>query len=386
MTDTSLISANQNLVLWAVIFGLSAFGFWAERSTGWGRRIAAPGIAIVSGLILANIGIIPGEARSTPTYGIVLGYFADIAIPLFLLSANFRVIYNGVGKMILPFAVCMVGVIVGAFLAFVLFPSIADVGQMTGMFMATYIGGTGNLIAVAEATELNPARLGLSLAVDNVVGTLFFLFIIALPTISLVRGLFRRSIGSVAGEMSTENGPPAHTTFAPMSVMDLCTALAIGIALNALGVGTAKIIGAPNFAIILTSLYALIAANIAPNLMERITGSFPVAYMLLIAFLVVLGAITNIGVLITDGSVLLLFATTIVMVHLVVLYLAGKLFNLDLERMLIASGASILGPPAAVAIAQSHGWQKHMLPGILCAQLGFAVATFLGTAIAFALM
>jgi uncharacterized membrane protein len=71
-----------------------------------------------------------------------------------------------------------------------------------------------------------------------------------------------------------------------------------------------------------------------------------------------------------------------VVVHLLALVPAGKLLTLDLAEVMIASNACILGPAPAAALAASKGWQPLVAPGILVGMFGYAIATFIGVAVA----
>jgi uncharacterized membrane protein len=71
-----------------------------------------------------------------------------------------------------------------------------------------------------------------------------------------------------------------------------------------------------------------------------------------------------------------------VVVHLVVLVIVGRLFRLDLAEVMIASNACILGPAPAAALAASKGWQPLVAPGILVGMFGYAIGTFIGVALA----
>ena len=98
-------------------------------------------------------------------------------------------------------------------------------------------------------------------------------------------------------------------------------------------------------------------------------------------FFAVLGATANIGVVLREGPVLFLFAGLILLVHLVVILVGGRLLRLDLREIVIASNANMGGPTTAAAMAVARDWPALVTPAILCGTLGYAVATFIGVAV-----
>ncbi len=119
--------------------------------------------------------------------------------------------------------------------------------------------------------------------------------------------------------------------------------------------------------------------------MSKIRGANRIGTLLMQIFFATIGASANIGVVLRVGPVLFLFAALILLVHLAVLLLAGRLFRLDLAELVIASNANMGGPTTAAAMAVARRWQKLVLPAILCGTLGYAIGTFVGVAVGRAL-
>ena len=95
-------------------------------------------------------------------------------------------------------------------------------------------------------------------------------------------------------------------------------------------------------------------------------------------FFVVIGAGANLGDVVGAALPIIKFIVVMVVVHLCLIVILGRLLKLDLAEVMIASNACILGPAPAAALAASKGWQPLVTPGILVGVLGYAIATFLG--------
>ena len=55
----------------------------------------------------------------------------------------------------------------------------------------------------------------------------------------------------------------------------------------------------------------------------------------------------------------------------------GKVLNLDLKLLLLASNANIGGPTTASGMAIAKGWGSLIVPGILVGIFGISIATYI---------
>ena len=73
----SFIAPDDHWALWSVILGIAALGLWAEKTT-WGRVLSGAVVAILGGLLLSNLGVIPHKA---PAYDVVWTYVLPLSDP-----------------------------------------------------------------------------------------------------------------------------------------------------------------------------------------------------------------------------------------------------------------------------------------------------------------
>lgn len=62
--------------------------------------------------------------------------------------------------------------------------------------------------------------------------------------------------------------------------------------------------------------------------------------------------------------------------------LGAKILRMDLAEVVVASLACIGGPVAPAAISASRGWRTLVTPGLMVGILGYAIANFIGVALA----
>ncbi len=377
MDPQTLISPDHNWALWAILLSTAAFGLWAER-TRWGARVSGAVLTIGVTFLLSNTRVIPIAA---PAYDVVWGYFVPLAIPLLLLRANLQRILREAGPTLLAFVAGGIGTVLGTLLAFQIVPLAEEGYKLAGIFCATYIGGSLNYVAASEALDLRSGDLlTAGIAADNLVMTLYFLVLFALPSMGFLRRHFvdRHGIGNTtaATTASTASAEPE-----PIRLLDVSISLALAGALCAVGYGIANALGYPSAGILVVTALTVVMASVFANRLSTLTGAQEMGTLLMMVFFAVIGASANIGVVLRQGPILFVFAGLILTVHLLFILTAGKLLKLDLAEVVIASNANMGGPTTAAAMASARGWTGLVTPAVLCGTLGYAVATFIGTAV-----
>lgn len=373
-----LISPDWDFALWAVLIGIAGFGFWAD-STGIGKRVSGVGIMLVAAMILGNFGVIPHVA---PAYDVVWGFLVPTAVPLLLLKANLRRIIPETGPMLGAYFLAVVGTLSGAVLGLLVLPMGNAGPDLAGILSATYIGGSMNFAAVAEALEFNESTLlTAALAADNVVGTLHILVVVLIPSVLILRKwipspIVETSVAPAHGETDTED------VTLPFKPGHICLALTISLAIGAIGYAIAAALNIPNFGILFITAITLLVANLFHHQLENLQGAFETGLLMMYIFFATIGAGADVAVMLETGVMIFAYASFIIITHLIVIILGAKLFKMDLAEIVIASLACIGGPVTPVAIAAARGWQNLVTPGIMVGILGYAIANFIGVGLA----
>jgi uncharacterized membrane protein len=375
---SSLIDPNQQFALWSILFLAAAIGLWVEQTT-WGVRISGISVTILVTFIFSNLGIVP---ITSSTYDIVWSYFLPLAIPLLLLKADLWQIIHQTRPFLIAYILGVIGTILGTVLGYYLLP-LGEAGwQIAGIFCATYIGGLINFAATAETLGLRSGDLlSASVAVDNLVMSLYFLIILTLPSLKSIQRIFstKRSYQNKNQEKIDLASFYHQEHLQPFNISVLLTISAI---ICTVGYGFASWLEYPQATILSITLVAIILATVFPHDLEKIEAADKMGMLLMQIFFATIGATANIQIVLRVSPILFIFAVLIIGIHLLTLLLIGKLLRLDLAELAIASNANLGNPKTAAAMAIAQKWDRLVTPAILCATFGYAIATFIGVGVA----
>jgi uncharacterized membrane protein len=372
-----IIGPDQDFAIWAVLIGLAGFGFWCERYP-WGRKYSGVMLLITAAIVLANLRIIPTVA---PAYDVVWDYLVPIAIPLLLFEADLKRIVRESGPTLIAFIIGSASVVAGVIISVSLFDLGPHEAELAGIFTGTYIGGGLNFAAVAEATGMqDDSMLTAAVAADQVITNLHFLLIIFIPGIAWMAKKYPTHHMDNAVQFDAESDGEVHR-IADLGLAGLMAALALAFAVAAIGKLIADLLGMSDYSILVITLLALIIATVFPRQVKELSGYREAGNVMMFIFLASIGAGADIWKLVETAPILFVFASVIIIVHLVVLFGIGKILKLDLAELAMASAVCIGGPASAPALASAKGWRDLLIPGLLLGSLGYAVGSFIGVSV-----
>ena len=374
MSSSPLIGADQHWLLLAVLLAVAALSQWCER-TRWGRRLSGAVMAILGALALSNLSLIPSSAK---VYDLVWTYIVPLAIPLLLVRADLRRILREAGPTLAAFVLGGVGTALGTVLAYHVVPLGEEAWKLAAIFCSTYIGGAINYVAASRAVDLRSGDLlSAGVAADNLVMTLYFLLLFALPAIKPLRRLYPERRSAAGAPAGAPAGMPSEAGVKVTSGT-LLGSLALSAGLCAAGLTLADLLQLKGTGILFVTAMTVTLATLAPRQLAALAGADVVGAVLMQLFFAAIGASANVWVVLRVGPLLFVFAGLILLVHLAVVLVGGRALRLDLSELVIASNANMGGPTTAAAMAVARGWSHLVIPAILCGTLGYAVATFCG--------
>ena len=368
----TLISADNDFAMWAVMLLLVALSFKLEKTT-IGQKISGTIMVITFGAILANFNIIsPSNAvfTSINTIGV------PIAIVLLLFNANLKKIFKESGPTLIAFIFGAIGTTLGTIIGVMLLPLGEFEAELAAIFSATFIGGSANFVGVANAIDFKEESLmAASFAADNVVGVSFMALLIAIPSMQFMAKRFNYDAKDT--KYDDEDGAITKED-PPFAIERAVFSLGISFLIVVLSDILSEMIGYPPIRLLILTTLTVAMATFAHEKLTKLNEAFPIGIAIMYLFLGAVGASVDIMTMIESGMLLALFAFTILSTHLIVTLLLAKIFKLGLPEALVGSNACILGPPTAAAMAGAMGWKSLVTPAVLCGTFGYATANFIG--------
>ena len=376
-----MVDPEQSILIFTVLLLAAFIGIQGDYK-GWFGKVSGALVTITLVAILTSIGLLPSAADTSitvPAYQFVYSYIIPISIPLLLFNANLRIIIKTAGRLSLLFLIGSIGIVLGAMLAYVLLDLGEEGAKIAGVYVATYTGGSVNFMSVASSLEfLQSPTFPAVITIDNVFTNLFFFLLFLIPAIRWVAARF----------IPYQEDAPMAVVAQSERKIPLINTLAMSFFLAALMVLLAQVLDAliqeylaPGFSaeILLITVFSVSATNFFPTLFRSIADdAFQIGMFLLFIFLAVIGAACDIPELIFASPKLLVFVTITLLIHLVVILIAGYLLKFSLEETLVASAANAGGPSISAALASNFGMKAGMTPAVLVGILGYVIGTFLG--------
>jgi uncharacterized membrane protein len=356
-----LISSSAGIL--AVLAGITSFFFFLEKKTEWKFFNYFPPLIFIYLLpvVLSNTGIIPSKSG-------VYDFMGDSILPVFLIlmliNVNLGATIRVMGKGVFVMLAGTLGVVIGAPVGLFLVRSGLDPSswQGFGTLSGSWIGGTGNMLAVAQMIELDEASVNYGYAViaDNAV------YLIWLPILLGSKNLaswFHRFTGvsdkrlqrmeDTAKELIGEKGK--------LQMRHILYLAFFGFAGCTLAAWLSEMI-----------LVTIIGLGLSITRAKTIPGSQALAMALIYLFVARMGAKADLSGISMTLFWFLLGAYIWIFIHGLFLLGAARLFKVDVHTAAIASAANIGGAASAPIVAAYH--RPTLVPvSILMAMIGYAV-------------
>jgi len=366
--------------LLAVLMLVPVFFIGLERWTKWRLFEYLPPVIwiFLFPILLSSLRVIP---TSSPTYSGFKAFAVPMFIILMLLDVDLRATMKVAMRSIGVLVVGSFGVVVGGIAAFMMLKGHldADAWRGFGALAGSWIGGTGNLAAVAEAVDTPPTMLGLVVIADTFIFILYFPVLFASKRFAKQFARFARVQEHEARALD-EAVAQLEEKSNDVSFVDVLTLFGIGFlliwAIESFAQYLPVIQGVFSSKTWEILILTTVALGLASTPLRKVPGTKALSMALVYVYLSMIGAQADIRQA-AAAPYFLIAGVICIILHLGFCVIAARLFRVDVHLAAVASVAAIGGAASAPVVAAYH--RKELVPvSILLALVGYALGNYLG--------
>ncbi len=378
MTEAPRALLTDPMSVFAFLAALVAFIFWLSGVPRFKRVFQyLPAVLFVYFLpmICTTVGITP---PASVAYEFTTRYFLPIALFLLMISVDLKSVARLGPMALVMMSAGTVGIILGGPLALALFghwlPS--DAWQGFAALSGSWIGGTANMVAVAESVGTPPSAFNPVIVVDTVVGygwmgvLLFFsVWQSKFDTWSNARTRAIEETNPRLAAMDRERHPTTVRDAAFLIGIGVGAAvIAVNLGATMPSLGDPTIISGTTWAILMVVTGGLLLSFTPLRNFEKV-GASQFGYTALYLLLAGIGAQADVRAVL-QAPVYLLAGVVWIGTHVVVLYVVARLVRAPLFFIATGSMANVGGPVSAPVVAGVY--HPAMAPvGLLMAVVGY---------------
>lgn len=311
-------------------------------------------------------------------YSIFRSNLLPAMIFLMLLRCDLRKILKLGPRMLLGFFAASISIGIGFIVTYAIFKGFyePDTWKAFAALCGSWMGGTGNMVAVQGALNVPDAKLGYALLMDSINYSVWVMILLALVPFA---GKFAKWTGAdttVIDQVGEEIASSQENVRTNIEFADLIFLVGTSIFVAAMATFLAgklpqsDFLSASTWTVILVTITGILGA-MTP--LAKIPGSSQISNTMLYIIVALIASRANFSEL-TQAPLYIISGFMILGVHALVIALIAKLFKLDLFTCGVASLANIGGVASAPILAASYS--EALIPiGVLMAMMGYVVGT-----------
>ena len=321
--------------------------------------------------------------ETTAAYGALKNNLTYAMIFAMLLRCDIRKVMRLGPRMLLGFFSATLSIMAGFIVAFlVMKPFIgSDAWMGLGALCGSWIGGSGNMVAVQAALNIAEADMGYALVIDSIDYSLWVMFLLWAVQLAPRFNQWTKADTARLNEVSTQLEDEAKLNTKPVTLQSLLLLIGCAFLVSAIATNMgAKLYDLTGFSdkstwtVLFVTAVALVCA-VTP--LGKTAGANEVSNLLLYAVIGLLASRASLLEL-GDAPAWILTGFIVLAIHAILMLLICKLLKLDLFTAGVASLANIGGTASAPVLAGSYA--GSLVPvGILMALMGYVVGTPLAT-------
>ena len=364
----------------AVLIFLAAILVWLQKYTKAKFFDFVPPIVLLYLLtmIFCTIGVWD-LAETKPAYSALKNNLLFAMIFLMLLRCDIRKILKLGPKMLGGFFAASVSIGVGFIGTYALLHTKlgSEAWKALGALCGSWMGGSGNMIAVQAAFDISEADMAYALVVDSIDYSIWVMFLLWAINLAPKFNKWVKADTSALDEVSKRLEEDAKANEAPITFVNIILLLGMSLVVSALAQnfgatvnGTLSFLDKSTWTVLFVTLAGLIGA-VTP--VGKMAGTQELSNVMLYSVVALLASRASFLEL-TDAPLWIVAGFMILAIHGLILVILAKIFKLDMFTCGVASLANIGGSASAPILAGAYS--GALVPvGVLMALMGYVVGT-----------
>jgi len=334
-------------------------------------------------MVLSTLGVWQKTPQITATYKAFKSHLLPAMIFLMLLMGDIRDISKLGFKMILTFFLASFSIALGFIGSFMIFKSHFDpsVAKAFGALCGSWMGGTGNMVALQGALGIKDSDMGYVLLIDSIDYSIWVMILLSLVPFASAFNRWSKADSSIIDEVGAKLSQKQSKE--PLSFESLFLLLGISLVISLLSDTLSSYM--PTTAYLTHTTWVVIFATIAGiagalSPLAKLSGSQTLGSMMLYLIVALIASRANFAEL-TQAPLYIVAGFVIIAIHALLMIIFARIFKLDLFSIGVASLANIGGVASAPILASAYS--KALIPiGVLMAMIGYIIGTFGGLIVA----
>ncbi len=340
-----------------------------------------PTIVILYFLVmtLSTLGLWEKTDEINSAYKVFKSNLLPAMIFLMLLQSDIRKIFKLGKKILLTFFLASISISLGFIIMFTIMNGFFEEGawRAFGALSGSWMGGTGNMVAIQSALELPDSKMGYVLLIDSIDYAIWVMILLALVPFAKSFNKWTKADGDILEKLSSTLN--AQKEKEPITFPALFMMLGLALMVSVVAQQVAPLLPTTSFLtnttwMVIFATLAGIALGMTP--LSKEASAEPLANIMLYLIVALIASRANFAEL-AQAPLYIVAGFMIILIHAMVMVIFAKIFKLDLFSLGVASLANIGGVASAPILAGAY--HKALIPiGVLMAMMGYIVGTFMG--------
>ena len=364
----------------AVLIFIAALLVWLQKHTKSKFFDYAPPIVLLYliTMIFCTLKVWDLEATK-PAYSALKNNILFAMIFLMLLRCDIRKIFKLGPKMLGGFFCASITISLGFIITYAILHGPLGEGawKALGALCGSWMGGSGNMIAVQAALDIGEADMAYALVVDSIDYSIWVMFLLWAINLAPKFNKWVKANTKTLDEVSKRLEDDAKANDGSITFVNIIFLLGLSLVVSALGqnIGTTlngalPFLDTSTWTVLFITLAGL-AGALTP--VGKMAGTPELSNVMLYSVVALLASRASFLEL-TDAPVWIIAGFMILGIHGILMVLCAKIFKLDMFTCGVASLANIGGSASAPILAGAYS--GALVPvGVLMALMGYVIGT-----------